>query len=77
MGVLKTAAHIDDAGLPLNRFLIRIDVRDDVWAQPEEWPQDKLPPAWDPRGSGERQDRLGLAIVEPLTCITCSFSDRA
>ena len=32
IAVLETAAHIDDAGLPLNRFLVEIDVPDDVWA---------------------------------------------
>ena len=46
MAVLETAAHIDDAGLPLNRFLIRIDVPDDIWARREEMSPDTLPPAW-------------------------------
>ena len=31
IAVLETAAHIDDAGLPLNRFLVEIDVPDEVW----------------------------------------------
>ena len=43
MAVLETAAHIDDAGLPLNRFLIRIDVPDDIWVRREEMSPDKLP----------------------------------
>ena len=30
IAVLETAAHIDDAGLPLNRFLVEINVPDDV-----------------------------------------------
>jgi len=46
MAVLETAAHIDDAGLPLNRFLVRIDVADTIWAQREELAPDKLPPTW-------------------------------
>jgi RES domain-containing protein len=31
MAVLETAAHIDDAGLPQNRFVVRIDVPDKIW----------------------------------------------
>lgn len=40
------AAHIDDAGIPFNRFLIQIDVPDDIWAQREEVSPDKLSPTW-------------------------------
>ena len=36
IAVLETAAHIDDAGLPLNRYLLELDVPDDVWALREE-----------------------------------------
>jgi len=31
MAVLETAAHIDDAGLPQNRFVVRIDVPEKIW----------------------------------------------
>lgn len=31
MAVLETAAHIDDGGLPLNKYVIEIDVPDDLW----------------------------------------------
>lgn len=35
MAVLETAAHIDDAGLPLNRYLVELTVPDAVWAARE------------------------------------------
>jgi RES domain-containing protein len=31
IAVLETAAHIDDAGLPLNRYLVELTVPDAVW----------------------------------------------
>lgn len=31
IAVLETAAHVDDAGLPLNRYLVQIDVPDNIW----------------------------------------------
>jgi RES domain-containing protein len=45
LAVLETAAHVDDAGLPLNRFVVRIDVPDAVWARREEMDAASLPPA--------------------------------
>jgi RES domain-containing protein len=59
MAVLETAAHIDDAGLPLNRFLIRIDVPDEVWAQRGELPPAKLPPTWPAIPAGRASVKVG------------------
>ncbi len=46
MAVLETAAHIDDAGLPLNRYLVRIDVPDSVWKAREVLDVSQLPVTW-------------------------------
>lgn len=46
MAVLETAAHIDDFGLPLNKYLIEIGVPDDVWTAREEIGIDSLPTTW-------------------------------
>jgi len=32
IAVLETAAHVDDAGLPLNKYLVKIDLPDVAWA---------------------------------------------
>ena len=46
MAVLETAAHVDDSGLPLNRYLVEIEVSDIVWAQREEVDIARLPGTW-------------------------------
>lgn len=46
MAVLETAAHIDDAGLPQNRFLVRIDVPEKMWRARITLGVDALPVAW-------------------------------
>ena len=46
MAVLETAAHIDTTGLPLNRFLVAIDVPDAVWAARTILTIAALPVAW-------------------------------
>lgn len=48
MAVLETAAHIDDAGLPLNKYLVEIDVPDGAWLHSEEVNITTLPATWRP-----------------------------
>ena len=61
MAVLETAAHIDDAGLPLNRFLVRIDLPDDAWRAREELDPATLPAAWASIPAGKTSVQLGSA----------------
>ncbi len=46
IAVLETAAHIDDAGLPLNRYLVEITVPDATWAAREILDISKLDVTW-------------------------------
>lgn len=59
MAVLETAAHVDDGGLPLNRFVVRIDVPDDVWRARDELDPAGLPPAWSAIPAGKTSVRIG------------------
>ena len=59
MAVLETAAHIDDGGLPLNRYLLRIDVPGDVWAAREEVDVATLPKTWAAIPAGHASVKLG------------------
>lgn len=54
IAVLETAAHIDEAGLPLNRFLVRIDIPEAVWKKREVVDVSTLPVTWSaiPAGLG-------------------------
>ena len=46
MAVLETAAHVNASGLPLNRFVICIDLPQAVWAKRHVLSASKLPAAW-------------------------------
>ncbi|ARP80154.1 hypothetical protein CAL12_04465 [Bordetella genomosp. 8] len=46
MAVLETAAHISEGGLPLNRFLVEIDVPEPVWRSRAFTVPGELPTAW-------------------------------
>lgn len=59
LAVLETAAHLDAAGLPLNRYVIRIDVPADVFAAREEFDPSTLDPAWSAIPAGRGSADLG------------------
>lgn len=46
LAVLETAAHVNSAGLPLNRFLIEIDVPSPIWARRSVRASASLDPSW-------------------------------
>lgn len=73
IAVLETAAHIDDAGLPLNRYLVEISVPDAVWAVREVLDTRQLDATWAaiPAGRGSvkpgsdwiKSSRTALLVV--------------
>ena len=46
IAVLETASHINDAGLPLNRFVVELTVPDEVWAMHQALRHRDLSPSW-------------------------------
>ena len=63
LAVLETAAHIDDAGLPLNRFLVKIKVPASVWSTRRRIALKNLDPAWRAIPAGRYSASLGHAWV--------------
>lgn len=59
IAVLETAAHIDSEGFPQNRFVIEIDVPDDVWLKRREIALSDLPPMWDAIPAGGSSVKFG------------------
>jgi RES domain-containing protein len=64
MAVLETAAHIDGSGLPLNRFVVQIDVPDAVWAAREELNAATLPATWAAIPAGRASVEIGSAWIK-------------
>ncbi|WP_018609188.1 RES family NAD+ phosphorylase [Uliginosibacterium gangwonense] len=59
IAVLETAAHLDDAGLPLNKYVVRIEVPDAVWAAREIVEAAALPQAWNAIPAGRASIDFG------------------
>jgi RES domain-containing protein len=61
MAVLETAAHIDDGGLPLNRYLVRLELPPRVWQGRKEFDAAALPPSWNAVPAGATSAQAGSA----------------
>ena len=61
LAVLETASHIDDAGLPLNRFVIELAVPDNVWALHQALHPQDLSPSWASIPAGRASIEAGCA----------------
>jgi len=59
LAVLETAAHVDDAGLPQNRFVVQIDVPDSVWRQRQTLDVATLPATWAAIPAGSTSIKIG------------------
>lgn len=59
LAVLETAAYVDSSGLPLNRFVVGIDVPNDVWVHRKRLSPRELPGGWDAVPSGMASVRVG------------------
>jgi RES domain-containing protein len=66
LAVLETAAHVDDHGLPLNKFLVRIEVPDAVWACAEHVRPEELPASWLSIPAGQASVRFGSDWLHSL-----------
>ncbi len=67
MAVLETSAHVDTTGLPLNRFLIEIDVPTATWAKRQTLTPAMLSPAWAAIPAGAASSRVGSTWLASLS----------
>lgn len=66
LACLETIVHLNAGGLPFNRYLVEIDVPDDVWAAAEQADPSALPVGWDAEPAGLASVRYGSAWVSSL-----------
>ena len=64
LAVLETAAHVDSGGLPLNRFLVEIDVPASVWNARRSLDVSKLDASWASIPAGNESVKAGSAWLK-------------
>lgn len=67
LAVLETAAHIDDGGLPLNRYLVKIELPDVVWRSRTIFDVARLPVTWAAIPPGWASVQAGAAWLRGMT----------
>jgi len=70
LACLETVVHLNTGGLPLNRYLVQIDIPDDVWAARQTLTEKTAPVGWDalPAGKvsldwGDRWVNVGASCI--------------
>lgn len=63
LACLETVVHLNAGGLPFNRYLVEIDVPDDVWQAAKTADQWTLPVGWDAEPAGLESIRYGSTWV--------------
>lgn len=53
LACLETVVHLNGDGLPLNRYLVQVEVTDDAWAARETLTASNAPKGWDALPSGK------------------------
>jgi len=53
LACLETIVHINASGLPLNRYLVRIEIPDQIWRRRTSFPNDAATVGWDAEPAGK------------------------
>lgn len=53
LACLETVVHLGSSGLPLNRYLVRLDIPDEVWSARETLTDKTAPVGWDALPTGK------------------------
>lgn len=64
LACLETVVHLQTAGLPLNRFLVRIEVPNDVWSRRRSCAPADLPIGWSAVPEGKVSLDVGDAWLD-------------
>ena len=72
LAALETVVHLNASSLPLNRYLVRIEVPDALWAARLEAVLLPLPVGWDARPPGRVSLDLGDGWLHSLSSALCA-----
>ncbi|KGM33269.1 RES family NAD+ phosphorylase [Inquilinus limosus] len=63
LACLETVVHLNASGLPLNRYLVRVEIPDTVWAAARQETAATLPVGWDAEPAGRASIAFGTAWI--------------
>lgn len=69
LACLETLVHLNSAGLPLNRYLVSIEIDDDLWDAARIETVRSLPVGWDAEPASSTSIDLGTAWAKGATSL--------
>jgi RES domain-containing protein len=64
LAALETLVHLNAGGLPLNRYLVAVEVSDAIWSAAETLEASSLPVGWDAEPPGQVSIAAGTAWLK-------------
>jgi RES domain-containing protein len=72
LACLETFVHLNSGGLPLNRYLVAIEIEDDIWNAARNETAATLPVRWDAEPASLTSIDLGTAWAKASTSLLLS-----
>ena len=72
LACLETFVHLNSGGLPLNRYLVAIEIEDDLWNAARVETVKTLPVGWDAEPASQTSINIGTAWVKAATSLLLS-----
>lgn len=67
LACLETIVHLNAGGLPFNRYLVEVEIPDDLWSAAEVVNATSLPIGWDAEPAGNVSVDFGSVWVAPVS----------
>ncbi|WP_342241966.1 RES family NAD+ phosphorylase [Inquilinus sp. OTU3971] len=64
LACLETVVHLGAGGLPLNRYLVQLDIPDAIWTAAQVETSASLPVGWDAEPAGRASIAFGSAWIQ-------------
>ena len=79
LACLETVVHLNAGGLPFNRYLVEVEIPDDLWSIAEVAGAPSLPVGWDAEPAGNVSVEVGSALdrCRSISCASRSLGYRA
>jgi RES domain-containing protein len=67
LACLETVVHLNSGALPFNRYLVEVEIPDEVWSQAQRETSTSLPVGWDSEPAGKVSIDFGTKWLHAMT----------
>lgn len=67
LACLETIVHLNSGALPFNRYLVEVEIPDEVWSRAQRETSTSLPIGWDSEPAGKASIDFGVTWLHAMT----------